>query len=201
MIDNTKYDGIRYSSSLHSPLVKGNGAFNYVFISREVREDGLSKNLTDKFLLSEINYVDIADTLTKYEYAYNNLLIFKEKIQQIINENIDLDFLKKLNNEIDSVVSLYRELFNSQSNHVLINSSLNILINSIKEKLSIGNIYLKQLFSDSIYMDLSTEENHEKNKKVLDKIYKEYKELIKKCNFIHYEFEFGNNEFCDFIEM
>ena len=201
MIDNIKYDGIRYSSSLHNSLVKGNGAFNYVFISREIREDGLSKNLTDKFLLSEINYVDIADTLIKYEDAYNNLLIFKEKIQQIINGNIDLDFLKKLNNEIDSVVSLYRELFNSQSNHVLINSSLNILINSIEEKLSIGNIYLKQLFSNSIYMDLSTEKDHEKNKKTLDKIYREYKELIKRCDFIHYEFEFGNNEFCGFIEM
>lgn len=70
-------DGIRYKSALDTGLVNGMGAVNIAMPVKELRDDGLDKRLTDKILVSDIEYLDVNKYFGKYKDILGNLNAYK----------------------------------------------------------------------------------------------------------------------------
>lgn len=77
-------DGIRYKSALDTGLVNGMGAVNIAMPVKELRDDGLDKRLTDKILVSDIEYLDVNKYFGKYKDILGNLNAYKNNCRILL---------------------------------------------------------------------------------------------------------------------
>lgn len=127
--DSDNIDGVRYKSSLDNNLVKGMGAVNIALPVKELRDDGLDKRLTDKILVSDIEYLDVNKDFEKYKGILKNLDDFKNELQSYIVESpICGHYVIKLIEFCDCIIDTYAALIRGNySNNKLVFTYLDTL--------------------------------------------------------------------------
>ena len=78
--ETSKFDGIRYKSSLNTTLVQGMGAINIGLPVKKFRDDGLCENLTSKISVSDIGYMDVNEEFKKYQKYLQDIMDFKNDL-------------------------------------------------------------------------------------------------------------------------
>lgn len=79
--ETSKFDGIRYKSSLNTTLVQGMGDINIGLPVKKFRDDGLCENLTAKITVSDIGYMDVNEEFNKYHKFLQDLMEFKNNLR------------------------------------------------------------------------------------------------------------------------
>lgn len=174
-------DGIRYKSALDTGLVNGMGAVNITMPVKELRDDGLDKRLTDKILVSDIEYLDVNKYFGKYKDILGNLNAYKNKLQNFIAESPFCgDYVLELIDFCDCIIDTYTALMNgAYTNNKLIFTYLDrlyeyerLLYNAKQIKIDECKEKLLSCEKDSFSLEIVMEhfnEFHELAEKILRK--------------------------------
>lgn len=105
LLEKSKYDGIKYKSSLNSSTAKKYGYSNYVYPTKSYRTDGFDEKLVNSFELSNIEYVKIKDW---FDGAKKEFDCAKELRNKLVKKNKDAI--------ISRIVNLFDEIENCKEN-------------------------------------------------------------------------------------
>lgn len=120
--ETSKFDGIRYKSSLNTTLVQGMGAINIGLPVTKFRDDGLCENLTSKISVSDIGYMDVNEEFKKYQEFLQDLIDFKNDLwNKRIRGNYSGGYVFRLIKLCDAVSVSYNSIISgNQLNDVLL---------------------------------------------------------------------------------
>lgn len=122
-------DGVRYKSSLNTNLVQGMGAINVALPVKQYREDGLDLNLTEKIVVSDIEYLDVNEDFTKYKEVLNEIQEYKNELYSYITETPYCgEYLLELIDICECVIKTYNALMEGNyRNPDLLFNQVNVL--------------------------------------------------------------------------
>lgn len=146
--NSNKFDGIIYKSSLNTTLIEGIYANNIVLPTKEFRDSGLDKGLTENIKVSDIGYFDVNKHFEDYRINLDELQEFK---QELLNKPdhfaysyiMNKIYVREIIEMCDNINTIYGDLImGNYSNLDLIFHSINCIYSYIyRFKNSKENIY------------------------------------------------------------